>query len=231
MRFRSGYRGYRFREKTYRMSLSQHTSAELGSRAPASGAAPGLPGRVKGILFAPKKEWLFIARECTTPARLYTGYVMPLAGFAALITLVRFSLVNRAPLASAAALAAVIFGCQLLGVYMVSLIINALASSFGGAHSPFQALKVATYACTPIWIAALLISFPAVSTPTQILAGIYYTYLLYLGLSMVMKSPRDRALGYATTVVLSSIILDIMLTLVSGALADAIHVSHYRAFG
>jgi hypothetical protein len=231
MGFLSGFREYSFFRKNDRMSLSHHGSAELASRAAPATTALGLLGRVKGVLFAPKSEWLSIARECATPARVYTAYVMPLAGFAALIVFLRFSLAGRAPLASAATLSAVTFGSQLLGVYAVSLIVNALASSFGGVRSQSQALKVAAYACTPVWIAAPFTSFPALSTPAQVVAGIYYTYLLYLGSSVLMKSPRDRALGYATTVVLSSIIFGIVLTLVGGALAEALHVSHYRALG
>jgi Yip1 domain len=222
-----------------RMSLSQETPAshptsspgKLGSIAPPSSVAPGLPGRVKGILFAPQTEWLFIARECTTPAHLYTRYVMPLVAFAALIAFVRVWLAARAPLLSALVLSTLTFGCELLGVYMVSLIINALAVSFRGARSQQQALKVATYAFTPIWISAIFVPFPSLSTPMQLLGGIYYTYLLYLGLSRVMKSPRDRALGYATTVVLSSIILGIVFTLLGDAVGQAIHVGHYHAFG
>jgi hypothetical protein len=46
-----------------------------------------------------------------------------------------------------------------------------------------------------------------------------------------MKSPRDRALGYATTVVLSLIILGIVFAQVSASLGAAIHMSHFHAFG
>jgi hypothetical protein len=111
------------------------------------------------------------------------------------------------------------------------LIINALAPSFRGVRSQRQALKVATYAFTPIWISAIFVPFPSLSTPMQILGGIYHIYLLYLGLSRVMKSPRDRALGYATTVVLSSIILGIVFTMLGYSVGEVIHVSHYRVFG
>jgi hypothetical protein len=225
-----------------RMSLSRDTpashparaalaAAESAITAPPSSAAPGLPGRVKGILSAPQSEWLLIARECTTPARLYIRYVIPLAALAALVALLRVWLVSRAPLLSALVLSTLTLGCELLGVYLVSLIINALAPSFRAARNQQQALKVATYAFTPVWVAAIFVPFPSLSTPMQLLGGLYHIYLLYLGLSVVMKSPRDRALGYATTVVLSSIILGIVFTMLGYSVGELLHVGHYRAFG
>ena len=45
------------------------------------------------------------------------------------------------------------------------------------------------------------------------------------------KSPRDRALGYATTVVLSSLILGIVYVQASAGLGEALHLGHYHAFG
>jgi hypothetical protein len=70
-----------------------------------------------------------------------------------------------------------------------------------------------------------------VSVPLQFLAGLYHTYLMYLGLKSLMKSPRDRALGYATTVVLCSIILGIVFVQVSASLGESLHLGHFRAFG
>jgi hypothetical protein len=214
------------------MSLSHDTSAGISSRAPSSGmVAPGLVGRVKGMLLAPKTEWLRVARENTTPARLFFGYVMPLAGLAALVALARFSRTAHAPLPSVLVMVALTLGFEVMGVYVVAQIINMLAVFFRGAPSASQALKVATYAFTPLWVSCAFIPFPAVSVPLQFLAGLYHTYLMYLGLKGLMKSPRDRALGYATTVVLCSIILYIVFTQISAGLGETLHLGHFRAFG
>jgi hypothetical protein len=125
----------------------------------------------------------------------------------------------------------VTFGFEVIGVYVVALIINAMASFFHARRSQGQALKIATYAFTPLWLSCVLIPFPGVSRLAQVLAGLYHTYLLYLGLRVLMQSPRDRALGYATTVVLCSIILGIVFTQLSAGLGETIHVSPFRAFG
>ena len=183
------------------------------------------------MLLAPKTEWLLVARESTTLRRLFLGYVLPLAGLAALVALGRFSMALRAPPSSIVAMVAVTLGFQVMGVYAVALIINALAASFRGVPSRTHALKVTVYAFTPLWVSSLFIPVPLLSVPLLFLAGLYHTYLMYLGLKGLMKSPRDRALGYATTVVLCSIVLGIVFTQLSAGLGRTLHLGSFRAFG
>jgi hypothetical protein len=213
------------------MAFSHDTSAGMDPTAPATGAAPGLSGRVRGLLFNPKSEWQQVARESTAPGRLFTGYVMPLAALAVLAALLRSWLAT--PVSASGALVMIALTCSfaLLGVCVVALIINSMASFFRGVHSQGQALKVAMYASTPLWLSCVFIPFPSLSLPAQFLGGVYHTYLLYLGLRVLMKSPRDRALGYATTVVLCSILLGIVFTQVGAGLSQSIHISPFRAFG
>ena len=212
------------------MSLSHETSAGISSTA-AKSIHPGLPSRVKGMLLAPQSEWLLVARESTTPRRLFFGYVLPLAGLAALVSQARFSMILHAPLASIAAMLAFTLCFEVLGVYTEALIINAMALFFRAVPNRGEALKVATYAFTPLWLSCLFIPFPGLSVPLQFVAGLYHTYLMYLGLKGLMRSPRDRALGFATTVVLSALILAIVFTQVSASLAGTLHLGHFRTFG
>jgi hypothetical protein len=179
----------------------------------------------------PRAEWQHVAVESTTATRLFTGYTLPLAGLAVLAALLRFWFVTRVSVAGALLMIALTFTFEVVGVCVVALIINSLASFFRGVRSQGQALKVATYAFTPLWLSCVLIPFPSVSLPAQFLGGLYHTYLLYLGLRVLMKSSPDRALGYATTVVLCSILLGIVFTQVGAGLGETIHVSHFRAFG
>lgn len=213
------------------MVFSHDTSAAIAPTAPLSGAAPGLSGRVRGLLMNPRAEWQHVAVESTTATRLFTGYTLPLAGLAVLAALLRFWFVTRVSVAGALLMIALTFTFEVVGVCVVALIINSLASFFRGVRSQGQALKVATYAFTPLWLSCVLIPFPSVSLPAQFLGGLYHTYLLYLGLRVLMKSSPDRALGYATTVVLCSILLGIVFTQVGAGLGETIHVSHFRAFG
>ena len=206
------------------MSFSHQTSASVDSTASSQNMETGFLGRAKGMLFAPKIEWRHIRRERIAPRRLVVGYVTPLAALTALSALVRFSIMPRVPFAGAVAMALLTLGFELLAVLVVALIISVLASSFRGIHDLWQALRVAAYASTPLWVSCVFLPFPTLTLPALFLAGLYHIYLMYLGLEILMKSPRDRALGYATTVVLSTIILGIVFTQVGAGLGETLRL-------
>jgi hypothetical protein len=77
----------------------------------------------------------------------------------------------------------------------------------------------------------VFVLFPTVWPPLQLLAILYHTYLLYSGLRVLVKAPPDRVLGYATTVVLCTILLEIVFAILSTGLGGATHLNPYRAFG
>src|SRR5262249_20392155 len=55
------------------------------------GAAMTSTARIRGILLEPRKEWPLIAAEPTTPASIYTGWVLPLAAIGPVAHLIGFS--------------------------------------------------------------------------------------------------------------------------------------------
>jgi hypothetical protein len=112
------------------------------------------------------------------------------------------------------------FVMAIVGVFVLSLIINALAPTFGGEKNSTQALKVAVYSYTPAWVAGVLQILPALSF-FVLLAGLYGLYLLYLGLPRLMKSPPEKAVGYTAVVVVCAIVLGIVIAAVGGAIAGA----------
>ncbi len=50
-----------------------------------------------------------------------------------------------------------------------------------------------------------------------ILAGLYGLYLLYLGLPVLMKSPKDKSVGYTVAVIVAAIIIFIVIGAASRA--------------
>jgi hypothetical protein len=171
---------------------------------------------MKGILLSPKTEWPLIAQEPTTTVELYTGYVMLLAAFTAVLSLVHTSIIGvhmpfgdtvRLPLMTGLMSAVLAFIMGLIGIYVVGVIINVLAPTFGGVKGQRQALKTAAYAFTPGWLSAIFYLLPSMGTTLQFLAGLYGIYLLYLGLPVLMRSKPDKAVGYTATVVICTIVL------------------------
>ena len=194
-----------------------------------SGAAAQLPGlieRIKNILLRPKTEWPVIEREPTAIVQLYTGYVVPLVAFAALMSFVRLSLMGvttpfggtfRMPLGDGITMLLVRLLAGLLGVFVVGFIINGLAPTFSTARDNRQALKTAAYAFTPGWLASLFVLIGGLGALLQLLAGLYGIYLLYLGLPITMKCPEDKAFGYTAAAVVCTILLAVAFGILSRA--------------
>jgi Yip1-like protein len=181
-----------------------------------------LVDRVKRILLSPQPEWEVIDGEATTPRALYTGYIMPLAAIGPIANVIGYSVfglrvpiggtVYRVPIGSAITSAIVTYMLTLVMVYVLSLIIDALAPTFGGTKSPIQALKVAAYSSTAAWIAGIFAIMPGLRMLG--ILGLYSIYLLYLGLPVLMKAPKDRAVAYTALVVVVEVVLFIVVGLV-----------------
>ncbi len=201
---------------------------------PSLPALPGLLERIKNILLTPRAEWPIIASEPTVPAQLFVGYVAPLALLAAVMAFIHVSLIGvsmpfggalRTPVLSGVITAAmtVVFAC--VGVFLIGVIINFLAPTFGGTRDLRQALKCSAYSLTPAYLGAVLALSPVMATLLQLLAGCYGLYVLGLGLPVLMRSPKERAVGYTATVVVCTFLLGIVFTFASMALGIAGHAS------
>ena len=87
-------------------------------------------GRVQRLLLSPATEWEAIGGEPANMGDIYKNYVLPLIAFAAIcvtIGVLWFGLI-----ALALRMFVVIVLSWLIGVYLFSLIIDALAPTFGG---------------------------------------------------------------------------------------------------
>jgi hypothetical protein len=175
-----------------------------------------LVDRVKNILLSPRTEWPVIDAEPATVASLYTGYIMPLAAIPVICQAIGMSMIGitipfvgtpyRTPIVSAITSALVMYVFSLIAVFIVALIVDGLAPTFGGTKNQVQALKVVAYSYTASWIGGILSLVPAIGI-IGVLFGLYSLYLLYLGLPVLMKSPPDKAVGYTVVVVICTIIV------------------------
>jgi hypothetical protein len=185
--------------------------------------------RAKNICLTPATEWPVIAAEQTPAAALLGGYVAPLAAIGAVAGLIGGSLIGftvpfggtyRVPLVAGVAGAAFTFVMAIVGVFILSLVINALAPTFKGQQNSGQALKVAVYSYTPAWVAGALHVVPPLGV-LAIFAALYGLYLLYLGLPRLMHCPDDKALPYTAVVVVCAIVLGFVTSAVGVAVAGA----------
>jgi hypothetical protein len=105
------------------------------------------------------------------------------------------------------------FALTFVGVFVLALIVDLLAPTFGGTKHPLAALKVAAYSLTPGWVAGVLTIIPALGVIAGLI-GLYGLYLLYLGLPVLMRNPPDKSIGYTIVIVVCAIVLAIVIGIV-----------------
>jgi len=186
-------------------------------------------GRVKAVLLRPKETFQLIKTESATTQDLIFNYVAILAVIPAIASIIGMSLVGvsvpfmrmvRFPLINSLSRAIVQYVLTLVGIYVLGLIINALAPTFSGVKNKIQALKIAVYCATPTLVAGILHIVPALGV-LAIIAGLYGLYLLYLAIPVMMECPKEKALVYTVTVIVVNIVISIIIGTIAGAITTS----------
>lgn len=172
--------------------------------------------RVKGILFEPRPTWKEIDAEFLKPGELWAKYIIPLALIGAIartIGMIVFgkqvaltTLTNRVPLSEALIGGVIALVVALLSVFVLAKLISLLAPGFGGQRNDVQGLKGAAYSSTAAWVGAVFAVLPRLNL-VVILISLYSLVLLYIGLPIVMKVPKDRAMGYTAVVMIVAVVM------------------------
>jgi small-conductance mechanosensitive channel len=191
--------------------------------------------RIKNILFSPKTEWEKIKTETTNTMQVFTGYAIPLALITPIFGLLGLAIIGqrygfgpisgvfRIPFTYAIVWGVVYYILNLVALFVEGIVINALANPFGSKPSAINALKVAVYSATPGLLAGVFQVIPALGI-LAFLCSLYGLYLLYLGLPVMMETPKDKLIGYFVVI----IIVMIVLYFVVGAIAGAVLAATWR---
>ena len=181
--------------------------------------------RVQDILLKPKQTWPVIDREPATVNSLYTEYLLILAAIPAIAAFIGLSIVGvggfgahfRVPFFSGLLNMVVGYVLSLVAVYVLSLIVDALAPTFGGQKSPIAALKLVVYGSTAGMLGGVFSAIPALGV-LGLLAGLYSIYLIYTGLPVLMKCPQAKAVAYTAVVIVCGIVMGVVLGALTGLL-------------
>jgi hypothetical protein len=182
--------------------------------------------RAKAILLTPKTEWPVIAAEPATTSSIFTGYVLLLAALPAVATFIKATVFGysawilgtyRMSMGAGLSMALTGYVMSLIGIFVLALVIDALAPSFGATKDRTQAIKTAAYAYTAGWVGGIGVIIPGIGTLIALAGGIYGIYLLYVGLPFTMKCPPEKATGYTVVIIVAAIIIYIIIGAVTGS--------------
>ncbi len=183
--------------------------------------------RVQGILLKPKDEWEKIKGEPLPISMLFTSYAAILAAIPAVCQFIGLSLIGRNipwrgltrfGFGRTLFYAIFLYGLSLVSVYVLGIIINALAPTFSSKQNKENAMKIAVFSMTPAWIAGVFHLIPFLSF-LAVFGSFYGIYLFYLGFtSSLMETPPDKVIGYVVVSIVVAFILTAIVWAVVGAI-------------
>jgi uncharacterized protein YqgC (DUF456 family) len=108
------------------------------------------------------------------------------------------------------------YGLSLLVVFLLALIVDALAPTFNGSKSQINAFKLVAYGSTAGFVGGIFSLIPSLGV-LGLLAGLYSIYLIYTGIPVLMKCPQEKAGAYAAVVIVCGIVASLIVGAVSAA--------------
>ena len=163
--------------------------------------------RLKNILLSPKTEWPVIAGETATVQSLYVGYIMILAAIGPIALALRFGIAG-----AGITFAIANYVVSLAVVYLLALLVDALAPSFGGEKNFIRSLQLVAYSLTVSWLAGVFHLLGVIGGLVNLVATIYSIYTLYLGAPVMKRCSQDKAVAFTVVVVLLAIVIGGLLS-------------------
>jgi hypothetical protein len=95
----------------------------------------------------------------------------------------------------------------IIGIILFGYLVNAFAPTFKSQQNQAQALKLVAFSSTPWLLAGIFYLLPGFLWPVVLLAGLYGLYILYLGLPILMGTPKDQQIPYLIVALVIYIII------------------------
>ena len=178
--------------------------------------------RVKNIITNPKKEWDVISVEPADSGKITTGYVLPLAGLAAIAAFIGYGFIGFNVLGFRMSginwgiyQALTVLISAIASVFITALVVDALAPSFGSEKNFNRSVQLVAYSFTPAWVGGVLAIFPPIAF-IGALFGLYGLYLLYLGIPKIKNTPADKHVGYFVVTLVITIVVYIVIGWILG---------------
>ena len=105
-------------------------------------------------------------------------------------------------------------------VYVIAIVVRMLAPTFNSTVDEIKSLKLAAYIFTPAFLIAALDIIPPLSALT-FLGVLYGLYILYIGLPLVLATPKDKVVTYVISVVVATLVVFIVIGVIIGLVAVA----------
>jgi len=112
---------------------------------------------------------------------------------------------------------------DIVAVYVLAIVIKMLAPTFNSTVDQVKSLKLAAYIFTPAFLIAILDIIPLLGIVT-ILGVLYGLYILYIGLPIMLTTPKEKVVTYVVAVVVATLVIYLVIGAIIGVATSAILV-------
>jgi hypothetical protein len=169
----------------------------------------------------------------TSIQTLMVNYVAILAAIPFIATLIGDSVFHLAfgalGIGYSFAIAVLSYILYIVAVFVVGYIIWKLGPSFGTNTTQIRATRLAAYAFTPFFLLSIFDIVPFLGV-IAILGLLYGLYILYLGMPIILNTPKDRVITYLIVTIVVTFIVDIVIGVIIGAVAAALFLASIGLF-
>ena len=184
--------------------------------------------RAKAITLSPVATWPVIDAETHTTQSLFVPYMLILAAIPAVAMFIGMSIIGmggfgfsmRLPVATGLAMMVTNYVLTLVMAFGMGWLVSALAPTFGGQNNPIQGLKLVVFGSTPMLLAGIFHLIPALGM-ISLLVAFYGLYVMYVGMPVLMKNPKEKTIPYMLVVAVCGIVAAVVLGTVSSAFTPA----------
>jgi hypothetical protein len=118
---------------------------------------------------------------------------------------------------------------SIIGVVVFGFILNALSQNFKTKQNQMQALKLVSYAATPWLLLGIVNIFPAASL-ISLLGGIYGLYILYVGIPILMETPKENHMSYFIVGLIVYIVVMAIISWIVGLIWSSMIWGYYGVY-
>ncbi|HIH45216.1 MAG TPA: YIP1 family protein [Candidatus Methanoperedenaceae archaeon] len=195
-----------------------------------------LQNRVISLLKSPVAEMTKAKSEQISKMDTIKNYVAILALIPAIATFIGHAFIGisfgffsyKYPIEYALVEAILIYVLQVASVFISGFVINALAPNFASKQNEDQAMKLAAFAATPGLIGGIFNIYFGLAIIGTLLA-LYGLYILYLGIPVLMETPKDKAITYLIVIIIVNIVIFVIIGAIVAAVMAALFLSSLTA--
>ena len=186
--------------------------------------------RIKEIVLKPRETWETIRTEETTMGRLFKNYLLLLAAAPALALFLGLLIVgvpinivklHQYKFGQSLVTTIVLFAVTVVLIWLLGKLISLIAPNFGSTQDDLKGFKVSVYTLTPFLVAGLCMIIPSFGVVVMLLAVLYGLFILYIGLPIVMGTPKEKAFPYSIVAMVGVVLICIIIAMIAFGMLKA----------